>query len=107
MNNTSDQKSKNASGMSWESIVEVLREVADAFAGLVTHGGRALMRLPLPRLMLICIGLACMLTILPLAFMLFIIFLGLKLVLLLAVLAARKARRRPLLLGHGDRQQDD
>ncbi|HTD04037.1 hypothetical protein [Undibacterium sp.] len=95
---------KNTSGMSGDSIMELLREVAEAFAGLATHAGRALMRLPLPRLMLICIGLAFMLTILPLALMLFILFLGVKLVLLLAVLAARKARRRPLPLGHSGGQ---
>lgn len=98
---------KNHTGMSGDSIMELLRDVAEAFAGLVTHGGRTLMRLPLPRLMLLCIGLAFMLTILPLAFMLFVLFLGIKLVLLLSVLAVRKARRRPLLLGNPGKHADE
>lgn len=98
---------KNRAGLSSDSIMELLRELVDACTGLLTHGGRALMRLPLPRLMLICIGLAFMLTILPLAFMLFLLFLGVKLVLLLAVLAARKARRRPLPLGHSGSRPGD
>ncbi|MFZ6645757.1 hypothetical protein ACO0LO_08580 [Undibacterium sp. TJN25] len=89
------------SGMSKEDILELLRDVADTFAGLARQGGRALMRLPLPRLMLLCIGVAFMLTILPLAFALFIVFLGVKLVLLLSVLAVRKSRRRPLAFGAG------
>ncbi|WP_394780905.1 hypothetical protein [Undibacterium sp.] len=87
------------SGMSNDEILELLRDAADTFAGMVRQGGRALMRLPLPRLMLLCIGLAFMLTILPLAFTLFIVFLGVKLVLLLSVLAVRKSRRRAPALG--------
>ncbi|MES2070467.1 MAG: hypothetical protein V4488_08980 [Pseudomonadota bacterium] len=85
------------------AITELLREVVQAFAGLLAYGGRALMRMPLPRLMLICLGLAMALTILPLALSLFVVFLGLKLLLLLAMLAVRKARR-PRLLGHSGSQ---
>lgn len=85
------------------TMAELLRDVAQELAGLLTCASRELMRLPLPRLMLVCLGLAMALTILPLALTLFVVFLGLKLLFLLAVLAVRKARR-PRLLGHSGRQ---
>ncbi|WP_256081366.1 hypothetical protein [Massilia sp. YIM B04103] len=58
---------------------ESMREIGDAFSGFARHCQRALARMSWPSLLGMCVVLALLITILPLALMLFACFLLLKL----------------------------
>ncbi|HAT30000.1 MAG TPA: hypothetical protein DCW29_03855 [Janthinobacterium sp.] len=62
------------------SIEALCKEVAQAVCGCARHAMRALGRMSWPALLLACVALSLLITILPLAVFLFIVFLLLKLV---------------------------
>lgn len=76
-----------------QSILDVLGEVSHAFLQTARFGLRQFQRLSWPALLLSCIVLALLLTMLPLAVMLFAIFLLLKLAVGACVLEKRRHRR--------------
>lgn len=63
-----------------KTIGDVFREVGQATMSVLRHGMRTLSRMSWPALLASCVMLALLLTILPLALTLFVIFLLLKLV---------------------------
>ncbi|MCU6434173.1 hypothetical protein LPB67_10370 [Undibacterium sp. Jales W-56] len=77
-----------------QAITALLRELLTAFVDLARTGLRRMARLPMPQLLTLAIGLALLLTILPLALTLFMVFLLIKVLILCSVLVIRKARRR-------------
>jgi Flp pilus assembly protein TadB len=56
---------------------------------------QASLRTPLPRILIVCIGLVFLVSLIPLVLTLFVVFLLLKLLLLLVVLTVRKQRNNP------------
>lgn len=76
-------------------LYSVFRQAAHEFSYLMKRFMQALMRTPLPKILLGCIALALLITLIPLALTLFAIFVLLKLLLVLLVLAIRKSRRDP------------
>jgi hypothetical protein len=74
-----------------KTFTETLREAADAVISIVRHGMRRLERMSWPSLLALCVMLAILLTILPLALTLFVIFLLAKLV--IGACGPRHARR--------------
>jgi len=73
------------------SCTGTLREAWDATVRIVRHAMRRLERMPWPSLLVVCVMLALLITVLPLALTLFVLFLLVKLV--AAALGPR--RRRP------------
>ncbi|WUR14399.1 hypothetical protein E7V67_004655 [[Empedobacter] haloabium] len=63
-----------------KTFSETLREASDFVVGVVRHGMRRLGRMSWQSLLALCVMLALLLTILPLALTLFVIFLLAKLV---------------------------
>jgi hypothetical protein len=63
-----------------KTFSETLREASDAVVSVVRHGMRRLERMSWPSLLALCVMLAILLTILPLALTLFVIFLLAKLI---------------------------
>ena len=59
---------------------ETLREAGDATVRIVRHAMRRLERMPWPSLLAACVMLALLITVLPLALTLFVLFLLVKLV---------------------------
>lgn len=76
-------------------LYSVLRQAAHEFSYLMKKFMHALLRTPLPKILLGCIALALLITLIPLALTLFAVFILLKLLLVLLVLAIRKSRRDP------------
>lgn len=89
-----------------DELLSLLRQSFHEFAYLCRRAARVLAQTPLPRLLVVCIGLALLITILPLALTLFAIFLLLKVLTLCIVLATRRARRQPRQLKHTRRASD-
>lgn len=90
--------------MQKDELLSLLRQSFQEFTYLCRKAARILARTPLPRLLVACIGLALLITILPLALTLFLVFLLLKVLVLCVVLATRKARRQPRQLEHARRE---
>lgn len=63
-----------------KTFTETLREASAAVVSIVRHGMRRLERMSWPALLALCVMLAILLTILPLALTLFVVFLLAKLV---------------------------
>ncbi|MBY0573395.1 MAG: hypothetical protein K2P84_06910 [Undibacterium sp.] len=78
MKSTSKQYLYSVFRQSWQELSSVGRKV-----------GLALQRTPLPRLLILCIGLALLLTILPLVLTLFVAFMLVKLFFLLVAMNLR------------------
>lgn len=70
----------------------VLRQAWQEFRALGDKLGKQLMRTPLPRVLMLCIGLALVVTLIPLALTLFVIFMLVKLFLLMIVMGGRAQR---------------
>ncbi|HYD81067.1 MAG TPA: hypothetical protein VEC06_14770 [Paucimonas sp.] len=77
------------------SMMAMARDVGHAFIALAAAIVGALMRMPLPRLLLVCVVAALVFTILPLAITLFLVALIVKLV--AAAVAHAMRPRRPRL----------
>ncbi len=76
-------------------LYSVLRQAAHEVRYWGQKFAQALMRTPLPRLLVVCIGLALLITIIPLIFTLFVGFVLLKLLFLMLGLTIRKHRENP------------
>ena len=87
-------------------LYSVFRQAMHEFRYLGNKFVQALFRTPLPRILIICIGLALLITIVPLVLTLFVVFILLKLLLLLVVLTLRKTRNNPSELDYQRRNYD-
>ncbi|MFZ6814951.1 hypothetical protein ACO0K3_10835 [Undibacterium sp. Rencai35W] len=87
-------KEQNKEHTTLQAITALLRDLLSEFVALARRGLRWANRLPMPQLLSLAIGVALLLTILPLALTLFMVFLIIKVLLLCSVLATRKARQR-------------
>lgn len=76
-------------------LYSVIRQAAHEFKNLGARMLDGLMRTPLPKLLIVCIGLFLLVTLIPLMLSLFVVFLLLKLLLIVIVLAVRSSRRTP------------
>lgn len=63
-----------------KTCTETLRDAYDATMRIVRHAMRRLDRMPWPTLLAVCVMLALLITVLPLALTLFVLFLLVKLV---------------------------
>ncbi|WP_338770982.1 hypothetical protein [Massilia sp. METH4] len=63
-----------------KTCTETLREAWDGTTRIVRHALRRLERMPWPSLLVVCVMLALLVTVLPLALTLFVLFLLVKLV---------------------------
>jgi|GEM_PF-712109 len=77
-----------------KTFSETLREAADAVVSVSRHAVRRLGRMSWPALLALCVVLALLLTILPLALTLFVIFLLAKLV--IGAFGVQHMHKRPL-----------
>ena len=76
-------------------LYSILRQALHEFRFLGIKFLQLLLRTPLPRILIICIGLAMLITIVPLLLTLLVVFVLLKLLLLMVVLTVRKNRNNP------------
>ncbi len=74
-----------------KTCTETLREAYDGTVRIVRHAMRRLERMPWPSLLVVCVMLALLITVLPLALTLFVLFLLVK----LAANALGSARHQP------------
>ena len=81
-------------------LYSLLRQAMHEFRYLGNKFRQLLLRMPLPRILIVCIGLALLLIIVPLLLILFAVFLLLKLLLLMVVLTVRKHRNNPSQLDY-------
>lgn len=72
-------------------LYSVLRQAWRELGTLGQKASQVLMCTPLPRLLMLCIGIALVITIVPLVISLFVIFMLVKLLLLLVVMHVRKS----------------
>lgn len=70
-------------------LYSVLRQAWQEFRVLGDRLGKQLMRTPLPRVLMLCVGLALVITLVPLALTLFVIFMLVKLMLVLVMMGGR------------------
>jgi hypothetical protein len=80
---------KNAT---FASFSELLEEIARAFAQAVRYGGRAVATMSWPQLAAACVALALVITIVPLAICLFVVFMIVKLAVAAIVIHSRRHR---------------
>ncbi|MFC0133861.1 hypothetical protein CR105_08695 [Massilia eurypsychrophila] len=78
--------------VTFSSISTLLEEMGRAFAQAFRYGARAIATMSVPQTIAACIGLALLITILPLAFFLFMVFLIVKLAVAAIVLNARRQK---------------
>jgi ABC-type transport system involved in cytochrome bd biosynthesis fused ATPase/permease subunit len=71
-------------------LYSVLRQAWQELRVMGTKAGQVLMRTPLPRVLMLCIGLALLITLIPLILTLFVIFMLVKLLLLVVMINVRK-----------------
>ena len=88
-------------------LYSVLRQTLHEFRYLGKKILQILLRTPLPRILMACIGLALLITIVPLLLTLFVVFLLLKLLLLMVVLTVRKHRNNPSELDYQRRSYEN
>lgn len=74
-------------------LYSVLRQAWQELRVLGAKASQVLMRTPLPRLLMLFIGLALVLTIVPLVLTLFVVFMLIKLFLLLVVMNMRNVKK--------------
>lgn len=80
---------KNAT---FASFSELLEEIGRAFAQAVRYGARAVATMSWPQLMASCVALALVITIVPLAICLFIVFMAVKLAVAAILINSRRHR---------------
>lgn len=78
--------------LTFSSIGALLEEIGRAFAQAFRYGARAIATMSLPQMIAACIGLALVITILPLAICLFILFMIVKLAVAAIVLDTRRQK---------------
>jgi hypothetical protein len=78
--------------VTFSSISMLLEEIGRAFAQAFRYGARAIATMSVPQMIAACIGLALLITILPLALFLFMVFLIVKLAVAAIVLNARRQK---------------
>jgi Flp pilus assembly protein TadB len=88
-------KRKTMSKETRQYLYSVMRQAAYEFKYMGKKALHGLMRTPLPKLLIVCIGLFLLVTLIPLVLSLFVVFLLLKLLLIVVVLAVRSSRRAP------------
>jgi hypothetical protein len=81
--------------MNRQSVLDVLDEVGTAFLHTARYGARTLQRMSWPALLLACVLMAMILTLLPLALLLFTAFLLLKLAVGACILQRRNKTSPP------------
>ncbi|MBC3883034.1 hypothetical protein H8K35_16680 [Undibacterium sp. LX40W] len=77
-----------------EYLYSVLRQAWQELRALGGKAAQMLMRTPLPKLLVLCIGLALIITIVPLILTLFVAFMLIKLLLLLVFVSVRANKTR-------------
>ncbi|MFZ6798492.1 hypothetical protein [Undibacterium sp. Di24W] len=75
-------------------LYSVLRQALQELRVFGTKAAQVLMRTPLPRLLMLCIGIALLITIVPLVLTLFVIFMLVKLLLALVVINVRSQKAK-------------
>ncbi len=70
-------------------LYSVLRQAWQELRALGDKAGQGLMRTPLPRILILCIGLALLITLVPLILTLFVIFMLVKLFLVVVTMSGR------------------
>jgi hypothetical protein len=83
--------------LSFASIAALSKEVGLVFLGIASLVIGALMRMPLPRLLAVCLVAALVVMVLPMALTLFILALIVKLVAAGVILASRHRGQQPQL----------
>jgi hypothetical protein len=78
--------------VTFASFSELLEEIGRAFAQAVRFGVRAIATMPWPQLLATCVALALVITIVPLAICLFIVFMIVKLAVAAIVINSRRHR---------------
>ena len=78
--------------VTFSSISMLLEEIGRAFAQAFRYGARAIATMSVAQMIAACIGLALLITILPLALFLFMVFLIVKLAVAAIVLNARRQK---------------
>jgi hypothetical protein len=78
--------------VTFSSIGMLLEEIGRAFAEAFRYGARAIATMSLPQMAAACIGLALLLTILPLAIFLFVVFMIVKLAVAAIVINSRRQK---------------
>lgn len=78
--------------VTFSSISMLLEEIGRAFAEAFRYGARAIATMSVPQMVAACIGLALLITILPLAIFLFIVFLIVKLAVAAIVINSRRQK---------------
>jgi ABC-type bacteriocin/lantibiotic exporter with double-glycine peptidase domain len=84
-------------------LYSVLRQTWQELRVVGTKAAQVLMRTPLPRVLMLCIGLALLITLIPLILTLFVIFMLVKLLLLVVMVNVRKNRVRDMPAEHNQR----
>lgn len=77
-----------------EYLYSVLRQAWAELRAIGAKGAQMLMRTPLPKLLVLCIGLALIVTIVPLIMTLFVAFMLIKLLLLLVFVNVRQTNNQ-------------
>ncbi|HEU4373994.1 MAG TPA: hypothetical protein VFS02_10915 [Telluria sp.] len=78
--------------VTFASFSELLEEIGRAFAQAVRHGARAIATMSWPQLLASCVALALVITIVPLAICLFVVFMIVKLAVAAIVIHSRRQR---------------
>jgi hypothetical protein len=76
--------------VTFSSITALMEEIGRAFAQAFRYGARAIATMSLPQMVAACIGLALIITIVPLALCLFIFFMIVKLAVAAIVVNTRR-----------------
>jgi hypothetical protein len=85
-------RSPGMKNVTFSSFSALLEEIGRAFAQAVRYGARAIATMSWPQMIATCIGLALMITIIPLAVCLFIFFMIVKLAVAAIVVNTRRHR---------------
>jgi ABC-type bacteriocin/lantibiotic exporter with double-glycine peptidase domain len=84
-------------------LYSVCRQAAHEFTYFGKKFVNFIMQTPLPRILMVCIAVAIMITLLPLVFTLFVLFLLLKCLILLIAFSIRHQRGKPRQVLHARR----
>ncbi|MDB5934611.1 MAG: hypothetical protein JWQ01_1955 [Massilia sp.] len=78
--------------LNFSSIGLLLEEIGRAFAQAMRYGARAIATMSVPQMVATCIGLALLITIVPLAVCLFVLFMIVKLAVAAIVINTRRQK---------------
>lgn len=87
-------------------LYSVLRQAWQEMRVLGAKASQALMRTPLPRLLMLCIGLALVLTLVPLVLTLFVAFMLIKLFFIVVAMNMRNGKKPVMQVDRIDHTRD-